>query len=387
MKKSILLIVCFPFLIHAQSNFAPLNESYYHWIDRYEIKSGKVLPQVFTSVKPYKRSEIVSFADSVNQMGLFTSATDKFNLEYLNNDNWEWSRAETSDSRKPFLKHLYKKKSDFLYADIPDFDLHVSPVLYVGGGKDSRTEETLFINTRGVEVRGMIDRKLGFYTYLSENQTQLPLYVSETVQNDTSLSFYPVIPHEGFWKDFKENQGYDFFQARGYITFEATRHINLQFGHDRFNIGNGYRSLIYSDYAPPAWFLKGNLKIWKLNYFYLLNQFTADVSGNSGGLTSVSGGYPQKFMALHHISINIGKKFNLGLFESVVFNSDGSGDFRIDYLNPVIFYRAIEQQNGSSDNVLLGLDFKWNAIQKIQVYGQLVLDEFLLENIKEGNGW
>nr|MCU0398314.1 hypothetical protein [Cyclobacteriaceae bacterium] len=33
------------------------------------------------------------------------------------------------------------------------------------------------------------------------------------------------------------------------------------------------------------------------------------------------------------------------------------------------------------------LDFKWNAIQKIQVYGQLVLDEFLLENIKEGNGW
>jgi hypothetical protein len=387
MKKSILLIVCFPFLIHAQSNFAPLNESYYHWIDRYEIKSGKVLPHVFTSVKPYKRSEIVSFADSVNQMGLFTSATDKFNLEYLNNDNWEWSRAETSDSRKPFLKHLYKKKSDFLYADIPDFDLHVSPVLYVGGGKDSRSEETLFINTRGVEVRGMIDRKLGFYTYLSENQTQLPLYVSETVQNDTSLSFYPVIPHEGFWKDFKENQGYDFFQARGYITFEATRHINLQFGHDRFNIGNGYRSLIYSDYAPPAWFLKGNLKIWKLNYFYLLNQFTADVSGNSGGLTSVSGGYPQKFMALHHISINIGKKFNLGLFESVVFNSDGSGDFRIDYLNPVIFYRAIEQQNGSSDNVLLGLDFKWNAIQKIQVYGQLVLDEFLLENIKEGNGW
>jgi hypothetical protein len=40
----------------------------------------------------------------------------------------------------------------------------------------------------------------------------------------------PVIPHEGFWKDFKDGKGVDFFHARGYFTFDATRHINLQFG-------------------------------------------------------------------------------------------------------------------------------------------------------------
>ncbi len=43
---------------------------------------------------------------------------------------------------------------------------------------------------------------------------------------------------------------YDFLQARGYITFEATRHFNLQFGHDRFFVGNGQRSFIFSDNGP-----------------------------------------------------------------------------------------------------------------------------------------
>ncbi|MBX2946133.1 MAG: hypothetical protein KF725_09880 [Cyclobacteriaceae bacterium] len=376
--------------LFAQSNYASLNETYYHWIDRYEVKTGGTLPQLFTSIKPYKRSAIISFLDSASRLEVFRSEADRFNLAYMHNDSWEWARPETNDSRKPLLRHLYKKKSDLLYVDIPEFDLHVNPVLYLGAGRDSRSDNMLFTNTRGMEVRGMVDKRVGFYTFLTENQVRLADYISRTIANDTTLGYYPVIPHEGFWKTFKGNKGYDFFQARGYITFEATRHINLQFGHDRFFIGNGYRSLIFSDVAPPAWFLKGNLKVWKLNYFYLLNQFTANVRGTSGGTQGLKGGYPQKFVALHHLSINIGKKLNLGVFESVVFSPDdetGASRFRLDYLNPVIFFRAIEQQNGSSDNVILGADFKWNALKNIQFYGQFVLDEFLLDNLRDGNGW
>lgn len=374
----------------AQSNYATLNEVYYHGIDRYEIKTGGTLPQLFTTIKPYKRSDIIAFLDSADTLNVFTSASDHFNRTYFNNDSWEWARPETNDSRKPFLKHFYKKKSDLFFVDQPDFDLHVNPVLYLGAGLDSQSDDMLFVNSRGVEVRGMIDQKVGFYTFLTENQVRLPYYIARTVTNDSTLGFYPVIPHEGFWKTFKGDRGYDFFQARGYITFEATKHINLQFGHDRFFIGNGQRSLILSDHSPPGLFLKGNVKVWKLNYFFLLNKFTGDVKGTSGGSQGSKNGYPEKFVAIHHLSINIGKKFNLGLFESVVFgseNADGSNNFRLDYLNPVIFFRAIEQQNGSSDNVILGADFKWNAFKNIQFYGQFVLDEFLLNYVKDGTGW
>lgn len=369
----------------AQGSFAPLNEDYYHMIDRYEVKSGRVSSTIFTAVKPYKRSDIVAFADSMQTAEMFVSRADVFNYNYLRNDSWEWSRAESSDSeRKPFLRSFYKKKSDLYHVDDEAFDLHVNPVLYLGAGDDSRREDMVFINTRGVEVRGMVDKKVGFYTYLTENQAVLPSYVWE------QMSLNPVIPHEGFWKEFKDGKGVDFFQARGYITFEATKHINLQFGHDRFFLGNGYRSLIFSDFSPPAWFIKGNVKVWKLNYMFLLNQMTADVTGNLGGLKAETGGYPNKFTALHHLSINIGKKLNIGVFEAVAFSPDdsvGTDHFRLDYLNPVIFYRAIEQQNGSSDNVILGLDFKWNAAKKISLYGQFVLDEFVLDHIKDRDGW
>lgn len=347
--------------------------------------SGQIIPNIFTTVKPYKRSDIVAFLDSANQLGMFSSRADQFNLEYFQNDNWEWARPLTNDSRKPVLKYFYRKKSDFLYVDEePDFDLHVNPVLYLAGGKDSEADDPLYINTRGVELRGMLDKKIGFYLYMADNQMRLPSYVSQTVQYNPSNGYYPVIPHEGFWKGFKEDQGYDFLHTRGYVSFEATRHLNFQFGHDRFFIGNGQRSLIFSDHGPPSLFLKGNVKVWRLNYLFSLNRMVADVQGNASGLTS-SGKYPDKFVALHHLSINIGKKWNVGLFESVVFTDSTS--FEWSYLNPIIFYRAIEQQFGSSDNIILGMDFKWNAFKGVSVYGQFVLDEFVLDNIKDNNGW
>jgi len=376
-----ILFVFFCRLAFAQSSFAPLSEEYYQKIDRYEVKAGKIYPQIFTGIKQYKRSEIVSFLDSVQADGGFESKSDQFNAEYFSNDNWEWSGIETSNSRKPIAKYFYRKKSDFYYVNITDFDLHVNPVLYIGAGNDSRRDDPLFTNTRGVEVRGMVDKKVGFYTYLTDNQMLLLSYVSD--QQKETL----IIPHEGFWKGYKDGEGVDFLQARGYITFEATKHINVQFGHDRFFIGNGHRSMILSDNAPPALFFKGNIKVWKLNYLFLLNRFTADVVGNLGGLTG-NDRYPDKYMALHHLSLNIGKRLNIGVFESVIFApEDSTGNFDWAYANPIIFYRAIEQQNGSSDNVLLGMDFKWNAVKKLQIYGQLTLDEFLLDNVRKGNGW
>lgn len=377
-----LLLLFAPLAAVAQSTYIPLNEDYYHWVDRYEIKSGAIMPQLFTGVKPYKRSAVVEYVDSLTSMGIFTSAADEFNREYLTNDSWEWARVHTNESRRPILKHFYRRKSDFYSVSTEDFDLHVNPVLYIGAGKDSRRREMLYVNTRGVELRGMVDRKVGFYTYLTDNQAMLPSYVSEWKATTG------VVPHEGFWKSYKEGQAVDFLHARGYISFEATKSINVQFGHDRFFIGNGYRSLIFSDFAPPALFLKGNVKVWKLNYLFLLNQMTANNNARDG--SGLFTGYPSKFVALHHVSLNIGKKLNVGIFESVIFSPDdsvGTDHFRLEYLNPIIFYRAIEQQNGSTDNVLLGFDFKWNALRNFSLYGQFLLDEFVINNIREGNGW
>ena len=199
-------------------------------------------------------------------------------------------------------------------------------------------------------------------------------YVQERVERDT------IVPHEGYWKFFKNKPDqYDFINARGYITYAATKHINVQLGHDRNFIGNGYRSLILSDYSAPYLFLKLNTRIWKFNYQNLFAELTADRRESDQV-------FPKKYFALHHLSLDVTPTFNVGLFESVVF-ARGKGRFELQYLNPIIFYRAIEQAAGSEDNAILGLDFKWNILRRGQVYGQLVLDEFVLGQVRSGEGW
>ena len=386
MQKS-LLVFCL--LIWAGNAFsqatnASMNEDYYHWLDRYEVKSGRLSPELFTTLKPYKRNQIVAYVDSLQEKdSVFRSPADKFNYEYFRNDSWEWSRAASADSKKPILNTFYRKKSDFYNVDMPDFDLHVSPVLYVGMGRDTDRDRNLFINTRGLELRSMIDRKIGLYFYFTDNQSVLPGYV------ERGLSTNPVIPHEGFWKRFKTD-GVDYFQARGYLDVNISKHIYVQLGHDRMFIGNGIRSLIWSDYAPPQLYLRANVKVWKINYMFQINRMAADVIGNTGGLAN--GSYPEKYVAFHHASVNIGKKLNLGFFESIIFSPQDSvnGDkaaFQWNYVNPIIFYRAIEQQFGSNDNAIIGADVKWNVTKGVSMYGQLVLDEFLLGHIKAHDGW
>ncbi len=363
-----------------QSTNIPLNKDVYHNIDRYEVLQGKNAAQFFTNLKPYKRSDVVDFFNTQNMEG--ASRADQFNKDYYLLDSWEWDSTIAKESKNPIFKTFYKAQSDFLKVEEKDFDLHINPVLHFYMGKDNNQDYTTTINSRGVELRGMIGRKLGFYSYLTENQITFPDYVNQYTNEKK------VIPQEGFWKPFKTN-GKDFFTARGYISFEAIEYINIQFGHDRHFIGNGYRSLILSDQMPSSLFLKFNTKVWKIKYTNLFTQMTADVPGGAGGLPQGST-YPNKYSATHHLAINIGKKFNLALFESVIFgpkDSTSVNGFKLEYLNPIIFYRALEHQNGSADNVIIGMDMKWNVIKKVQLYGQLVLDEFKLDEIKSGEGW
>lgn len=359
----------------SQGTFIPNNKDYYHLVNRYEIKRGVVADQIHTSFRTYKRKNVASFSDSL----IIDSKSDQFNQEYLLNDNWEWTVNHANTSQKPFLKHFYRSKSDLFHTDTENFNLHVNPVLYLSYGSETAVSDAPYINTRGVQIRALIDEKVGFYTFLGENQARFPDYVRQNILANRA------VPHEGFWKGLDAN-GYDFFTIRGYFTFNATKHIDLQFGHDNIFIGNGYRSLILSDYSPSFTFLRVNTQIWKFKYTNVYGQMTADAFGNARG-TFGTGGFPNKYIALHHLSLNIGKKLNVGLFESIIFGKEQNNNYELKYLNPVIFYRALEHQNGSADNALIGLDMKWLVLPKFSVYGQLILDEFKFENIKEGNGW
>ncbi|MEO6883684.1 MAG: hypothetical protein ABI199_06645 [Bacteroidia bacterium] len=373
----------------AQSVYAPLDNDYNSLIDRYEIESGKFADNLFTSVKPYLRKDVAHLADTLsNNTTLHFSTVDKRNLKYLQDDNWEWSNAKDSgNAMHPFLKKLYQKKNAFYTYNTKGLQFQINPVACFSYGKEEVSPANPdythdYINTRGFELRGVIDNKIGFYTFLTDNQAEFPEYVANKVALTTA------IPGEGFWKNFKKT-GYDFFTANGYFDFHITKHIVTQFGQGKNFIGNGYRSLELSDFSSNYLFLKVDTKFGKFDYVNIFAQMVAqDLNANGIPLGDVN--YPRKYMALHYLTFNVTKNFNIAAFECITFgNTDSINNrqFDLNYLNPVIFYKAVENGLGAPDKDHIGFDAKWNFAHHFSLYGSVFLDEFNIDEIRANTGW
>ncbi|GAA4830498.1 hypothetical protein GCM10023331_14690 [Algivirga pacifica] len=345
--------------------YAPYNQDYYHLVDRMLIKGDG---GVHSSFRPLDRSDIVALAIKNGKR----SGADLFNQKYLLRDNWGYVTDSIQTERKqPFLKYFYQQEGAVYSVEEDNFRLQIDPVLHTLIARDSKVEYTPYYNTRGITLRGELDNKIGFYAYLVDNQMRVPSVIEDRLGQQNAF------PGEGFWKKGENAEGqYDFFSARGYITFNLTQSIDVQAGYDRNFIGDGYRSLLLSAHANDYLFTRINTKVWKLQYTNLFAKLIADNN-------KVNDVYPQKYLALHHLSLNVTKNFNIGLFESVMH----WGDWEIGYLNPMMFYRALEHDLGDGHSVKIGLDAKWNVFNTLLLYTQLVIDDLKVRDLIQGTGW
>lgn len=384
-----LFLFCFPFLLFSQpTTYLPQGAGENVLLERLEIKAGTDSILNFSKTRPYSRKQFIPrvehyffnsgmSADSKSggidgaSADLRFSKVDQFNAELALMKNDEWT-TQTFPSKRPFLNFFYKTPANAIEVKNKDFYFALNPVFQYTIGKEQSNSDHLFLNSRGITLRGTIANKISFSAYATDNQERDPLYVRNYVEERQA------VPGVGYFKDFKVN-GYDYFDARGSINVTATKYIDVTFGYDKNFIGNGYRSLFLSDFANSALFLKLNTRIWKFNY---QNLFMELKNAHFGfGYRGADAYLPKKYAALHHLDMAVTKWLNVGLFEGVVFGRTDHFDF--SYLNPVIFYRSAEQQNGSVDNALAGLDVKANVAHHFQFYGQLLLDEFKLSELKK----
>lgn len=169
------------------------------------------------------------------------------------------------------------------------------------------------------------------------------------------------------------NHGYfnTFFDPSGYLAYSPSEHFTVQAGYDKLFMGNGYRSLFLSDNANQYAFLKLDTRFWRLRYVNIWANFK-DIR---------PGAFRNKLGTFHYLSLNIAKRFNIGVFESIIWqgaDSTGVRGFELNYMNPIIFYRPVEFSLNSPDNVVLGLDFRYRIGKNNHLYGQLILDELVL---------
>lgn len=265
-----------------------------------------------------------------------------------------------------------------------DFSLSIYPLFDVRLGNDSRrTNEQAYQNTRGVALEGRIGSNVAFYTDFVENQARFPLYVDEWISNER-LRPQAVVPGQGVAKDFKDDPSqYDYGISTGWVNWNLNRFFNLQFGYGKNFIGEGYRSLLLSDNAFNYPYLRLQTRFWKIQYTNIFAQLQ-DVNTRLP-----DGAYPRKYMVSHYLSVKVGKKLNLGVYETVVYgDSLANRGLEWAYANPIIFYRPIEFAQGSrAGNVLMGLHASYRQSAKLHAYGQFVLDEFILDQLRAGDGW
>jgi hypothetical protein len=377
MQKIILLFIFFfsvSFLSFSQGLNINNNTDEAYLLDRYEIMSGSLDHVLHLTTKNASMPNAFTFLESLENTKKWT-LRDEANKQSLLQKYHEYGSEETplAISKHPILKSIYKTPNNFFEYNNKGIYLAINPVLYYHQMKESGSDKNLFMNTRGAELKGYLHRKISFYTMFTDNQERGPAYVRDFITQNYA------VPGAGYIKDFKVD-GNDYTLAKGYVTVQAMKnHIDLSFGHDQFFIGDGYRSIFLSDFGNNNLFLKMNTKFWKINYQNLFMELYPTRSNRADALL------PRKYTAMHHLSIAIKPWLQLGAFEAVVFGR--KDQFEFQYLNPVIFYRTIEQQNGSPDNAMLGFDAKILPIKNVEIYSQFLLDEFKFSELRKNKGW
>lgn len=337
-----------------------LNISFSHsYYAQFDAAINQVGSNNHTGSKPFTYAEVGKYYD-------FNAENEK-----LMKKTSSWTKKIWNESA------IAIQGDDYWFTINPIFDLQL-------GKSDPSVAKYTYVNTRGLQVRGGLGSMINFTTTVFESQGRFADYYNNYARSIKPSGGNPaIIPGIGIAKEFKTD-AFDFPSAEANLTIAPSKFFDIQLGYGRNFIGDGYRSLLFSDGASPYPYLKLNTTFWKIKY---TNTYTwmKDVRPD----VTVDGTYATKYTANHYLSWNVTKRFNLGFFESVVWSNQNNRGFDFNFVNPIIFYRTVEFTSSSkSGNALLGLTTKYKFNNQFNFYGQFLLDEFSLSEVKkQDNSW
>ncbi len=205
----------------------------------------------------------------------------------------------------------------------------------------------------------------------------------------TGLGYKPVtwlhttVPFVGKTTNFLGQQL--FFDPRVYVGYDAGL-LKFEFGRQKFHLGQGYRSLWLDSYTPALPYIGARVEVWRLEYRWRVHYL------QNPDFRFPSKDFFHAYLITHYFDFSFGR-LNINMFEAVVQDPiDSLGARRgfdfFNYINPVIFYRAVDLSLGSPDNVLLGLGGSLRLWKSTVFYGYGVLDELIVSHLLSGdNCW
>ncbi|MFT5600891.1 MAG: hypothetical protein ACI9N1_001127 [Flavobacteriales bacterium] len=347
-KKIITVSLFFLFLLsgRAQQGNLPLN---FELNQRVALLSTQQDQLIHLGARPYQRINI----------------TDELYL---------WSFEDTSKfyydlTLLMFKRHALQieKEDVFLTAD-PLFDFAIGRSFEAGNESSNR----IFSNVRGLRVGGDITSKFSFETFIYENQFFYPQYI------DSLADARGVAPGIGRSKPFKTT-GHDVGMSSGYISLAPTERMNIQFGHNKFFVGHGYRSLLVSDVAANYPMLKFSLISKNRKWMYHSAKAWMQSLTRLAFSNSTEALFVRKGGAMNYLSFKPNTKLELGFFESTIHKNyvDSIGVIPLDYTFyiPVIGVSTLINGLDGANNSLIGVTGSYFLANDMQLYGQLAIDK------------
>lgn len=267
--------------------------------------------------------------------------------------------------RKLFREHLVEIKSDGYEVN---FDF--LPDMWIG----RQVDRTIWNNTRELAVEGHVGKQFSFSAAITENQGKYALYYDEYIRRNR------VIPGQGNGaKGYKED-GFDFSNSSANLSYTPSKYLNFQLGYGKNFVGNGYRSLLLSDFAFNYPYFKIDATLGRVQYSVMWAQFEDLYETVFDDETP----FPKKYGVFHYLDWSVSKRLNLGLFENVMWEPRG-GEWT--YAVPILFLHSAQYNNGSPDKLLVGLIGSYKLSDQYTAYGQLAVNEFTLKEVFGGDGY
>ncbi len=299
-------------------------------------------------------------------------------LDKARYDRLTFSLEDSLPARSGKARFAFPNRRDLFTAQTSWGQLFIGPLLQLSAGRDT-AGQLLYQNTRGAYLRVRLGRKVGIYADLLETQARPPFFVADRYNT------YQTLWGEAFIK--RSPSGvFDYLNSRGYITYSPVSAVRAKFGRDKGFWGPGFQSLFLSDYVPEYVYLHVRTRLGRWEY----HNFFAQLVDFIPNKPDTWGDQPRKYLTMHQLIWRPLRGVSVGVFEAVMYSPwtpTGRRGLELTYFIPVIFYRAVEQYLGSPDNGMLGLFGRANILRRLQLYGQLAIDDYNFSRRREGRGW
>lgn len=359
MKKNFFLSVfCLWAVVNsAQQSNVSLSRNITNYYERYLNNSHS---NFHTAIKPFLYSEVVAEIEE---------------LEY--DERIEEEPSVIDKPAQGFKAGIIN--GDVLQLNKEKFQIGFSPQVLMSAGYDFANKDFVFETGIGGVLHANLGKKVTAQFSYMEYWGQPNAYVQDFMDERN------VVP--GFRKVKRVGDTYNSRFFEGYLSYTPVKNFNIQAGYGKQFWGDGYRSMMLSDNAPHAPYLKLTTNFWRIKYVYLFNIMRSnpyDFETRSFDFSKFS----TKMGVYHYLSVDIAKWMQFGFFEGVMWeNTDSLGRKRgveWNYFNPVAFIRPVEFALGSPDNVILGFNMKFKAKDRNQFYTQFVLDDLDVGKIRGG---